>query len=92
MKVRFLLICEGSSDVALVSHNQALLIDCGASEADGSAWYRGRLVKDKIRQGLRYHGAVDSSHSLTARLDGSGAGALYCNGQQPRPLRLSART
>lgn len=59
MKVRFLLICEGSSDVALVSHIQALLIDCGASEADGSAWYRGRLVKDKIRQGLRYHGAVD---------------------------------
>ena len=59
MKVRFLLICEGSSDVALVSHIQALLIDCGASEADGSAWYRGRLVQDKIRQGLRYHGAVD---------------------------------
>ena len=59
MKVRFLLICEGSSDIALVSHIQALLIDCGASEADGSAWYRGRLVKDKIRQGLRYHGGVD---------------------------------
>ena len=33
MTIRFLLICEGSSDTALVSHIQALLIDCGASEA-----------------------------------------------------------
>ena len=59
MKVRFLLICEGSSDAALVPHIQALLIHCGVLEADGSAWYRGRGVADKIRLGLEYHGSVD---------------------------------
>lgn len=59
MKVRFLLICEGSSDTALIPHIQALLIDCGASEADGSASYHGRRLEDKIRLGLRYHHGVN---------------------------------
>lgn len=59
MKVRFLLICEGSSDTALVPHIQALLIDCGASEADGSASYHGRRLEDKIRLGLKYHHGVN---------------------------------
>ena len=58
-RVRFLLICEGSSDAALVSHIAELLIDCGASEADGIASYRGRGIEDKIRHGLEYHGSVD---------------------------------
>lgn len=57
--MRFLLICEGSSDAALVSHIEELLIDCGASEADGSAWYHGRGLRDKIRRGLQDHGSVD---------------------------------
>ena len=72
MRVRFLLICEGSSDTALVHHIQALLIDCGASEADGIAWYRGRRVKDKIRHGLQYHGGVDL---LFVNRDADSAGA-----------------
>ncbi len=59
MRVRFLLICEGSSDAALVSHIQALLIECGASEADGAASFRGRLVRDKVRLGLQYYGSVN---------------------------------
>ena len=59
MTIRFLLICEGSSDTALVSHIQALLIDCGASEADGFASYRGRRVSDKVRIGLQYDRSVN---------------------------------
>ena len=59
MTIRFLLICEGSSDAALVSHIQALLIDCGASEADGVASYRGRRVSDKVRIGLQYDRSVN---------------------------------
>ena len=59
MTIRFLLICEGSSDTALVSHIQALLIDCGASEADGFASYRGRRVSDKVRIGLQYNRSVN---------------------------------
>lgn len=59
MRIRFLLICEGSSDAALVSHIQELLIDCGASEADGISWYRGRGLGDKIRLGLQDNGSVD---------------------------------
>ena len=59
MRVRFLLICEGSSDAALVSHIQALLIECGASEADGAASFRGRRVGDKVRLGLQYYGSVN---------------------------------
>ena len=59
MTIRFLLICEGSSDAALVSHIQALLIDCGASEADDVASYRGRRVSDKVRIGLQYDRSVN---------------------------------
>ena len=59
MRVRFLLICEGSSDAALVAHIQALLIECGASEADGAASFRGRRVRDKVRLGLQYYGSVN---------------------------------
>ena len=59
MRIRFLLICEGSSDAALVSHIQALLIENGASEADGTASYHGRLVSDKVRIGLQYCGNTD---------------------------------
>ena len=59
MRIRFLLICEGSSDAALVSHIQALLIDCDVSEADGTASFRGRRVSDKVRLGLQYHGSVN---------------------------------
>ena len=35
MRIQFLLVCEGSSDDALVYHIEKLLIKCGATEADG---------------------------------------------------------
>ena len=59
MRVRFLLICEGRSDMALIPHIMELLIACGASEADGSASYLGRRVEDKIRLGLQNHYGVN---------------------------------
>lgn len=59
MTVRFLLICEGSSDAALIYHIQKMLIHCGASEADGTASHRGRSISEKIRLGLREYGAAD---------------------------------
>ncbi len=76
MRIRFLLICEGSSDTALVHHIQALLIACGASEADGSASYRGHRVRDKIRLGLRYHHGVNLLF-VHRDADRAGADARY---------------
>jgi hypothetical protein len=43
MKVRFVLVCEGSSDTGLVPHLQSLCVKCGASEAIGLAPDMGRL-------------------------------------------------
>ena len=76
MRIRFLLICEGSSDTALVSHIQALLIEHGASEADGTASYHGRLVSDKVRIGLEYCGNTDL---LFVHRDADNAGSAARN-------------
>ena len=57
--LRFLLVCEGSSDGALVDHIQRLIIDCGASEVDGNASYYGRYLRDKIRFGVEHFGITD---------------------------------
>lgn len=59
MDVRFLLVCEGSSDAALINHIERLLIDCGASQADGTAFHMGSGVADKIRDGLTHYGDAD---------------------------------
>ena len=56
---RFLLVCEGSSDGALVDHIQRLIIHCGASEADGTASHYGRYLRDKIRLGVEHFGVTD---------------------------------
>jgi hypothetical protein len=37
MNVRFVLVCEGSSDSGLVAHLQILCVECGAAEAIGTA-------------------------------------------------------
>lgn len=37
MNIRFVLVCEGSSDTGLVGHLQFLCVQCGASEATGTA-------------------------------------------------------
>lgn len=51
MKVRFVLVCEGSSDAGLVPHLQSLCVKCGASEAIGSWPDMSRLRKPP--KGLR---------------------------------------
>ena len=76
MTVRFLLICEGSSDAALIFHIQRLLIHCGASEADGTASFRGRSIGEKIRLGLRQYGAADLLF-IHRDADNAGADARY---------------
>jgi hypothetical protein len=59
VEFRFLLICEGSSDGALVDHIERLLIHCGATGADGSSFHYGRYLKDKIRFGVDSFGLTD---------------------------------
>lgn len=68
MRIRFLLVCEGSSDDALVHHIKKLLIKCGATEADGTPDHRiPSAVKQgqetslavKVEQGLKLSGALD---------------------------------
>lgn len=59
MIVRFLLVCEGSSDGALVHHIRALLIKHGATEADGSSCNFGTTLTEKVRQGLKLSSSPD---------------------------------
>ena len=59
MAVRFLLICEGSSDTSILAHIEKLLLDYGLSDIEGDHWAKsGRLI-DKIGDGLRYFGDCD---------------------------------
>ncbi len=48
--VRFVLICEGKSDEALVTHLQRLLIHCGATEAAGTSVARSTLPRSSTGQ------------------------------------------
>ena len=57
--MRFLFICEGSSDTPLADHIQRLLIRYGQPDPDGEAWHHGGQVADKIRQGLQAAGGLD---------------------------------
>lgn len=59
MTIRFLLICEGPSDRALVSHIRSLLISYGAAASDGTSSNSGNTIADKIRQGRELFGALD---------------------------------
>jgi hypothetical protein len=66
MKVHFVLICEGSSDEALIPHLRSLLVDCGAEEATGTApdWNRlprrvARDIGSKVRAALRLESQLD---------------------------------
>lgn len=49
MRVHFVLLCEGSSDEALIPHLRSLLVDCGAREATGVAPDFDRLPKSRNR-------------------------------------------
>ena len=70
--MRFLFVCEGSSDTPLVDHIQRLLIQCGQPDPEGEEWHHGRRVADKIRQGLD---AADSLDLLFVHRDADNAGA-----------------
>ena len=59
MIVQFLLVCDGSSDTALLPHIRSLLIEHGATEADGTSSYVGNTLADKIRRGRDFYGDVD---------------------------------
>ena len=70
--MRFLFVCEGSSDTPLIDHVQRLLIRYGQPDPDGEAWYHGSRVADRIRQGLKAAGGL---HLLFVHRDADTAGA-----------------
>ena len=70
--MRFLFVCEGSSDRPLADHIQRLLIRYGQPDPDGETWHRGARVADKIRQGLQAAGETDL---LFVHRDADSAGA-----------------
>ena len=57
--MEFLLVCDGSSDGALVAHIRRLLIAIGVRDPDGNYWTRGRYLADKIRNGIERQGNAD---------------------------------
>lgn len=57
--MRFLFVCEGSSDTPLADHIQRLLIRCGQPDPEGETWHHGLRVADRIRQGLKAAGGLD---------------------------------
>lgn len=59
MTLRFLLVCEGSSDAALIHHISRLLLQSGHSDPQGQSWTRSGPLADKIREGLRFSGPCD---------------------------------
>lgn len=59
MTLRFLLVCEGSADIALEGHIRKLLVNLGHHDPQGSHWTQGRSLTDKVRNGLKYSGECD---------------------------------
>jgi len=66
MRVHFVLVCEGPSDEALVSHLRELLIECGVTEATGLAPDYSRLpdavsrdLKSKIKAAILLESEAD---------------------------------
>ena len=71
--MRFLFVCDGSSDACLVDHIQRLLIDLGQPDPDGDTWHHGSRVADKVQAALR---ASDRGFDLLfVHRDAEGAGA-----------------
>ena len=59
MTLRFLLVCEGSSDAALIPHISRLLLKFGLLDPQGISWNRSGPLVDKISEGLRHSGGCD---------------------------------
>lgn len=76
--MRILLVCEGSSDVALLPHIQKLIAQHTQIEPDSAFWRQGRRLADKIRDGLQRLGAFDL---LFVHRDANSAGAAARYGE-----------
>ena len=59
MTLRFLLVCEGSSDTALIPHIRRLLVQYGQTDPEGNYWTRGNLLAEKIQEELQHSGDCD---------------------------------
>ncbi len=57
--MRFLLVCEGNSDIPLGFHIQRLLSNCGIRESDFDVSTHGTQLVDKLRNGIRFAGRYD---------------------------------
>ena len=74
--MRVLLVCEGSSDIALMSHIQRLIVQSGYQEPEGATWTSGRRLADKIANALDTLGAFDLLF-VHRDADRSGAATRY---------------
>ena len=70
--MKLLLVCEGSSDTAILAHVQRLAVRAGYPEPEGAAWTDGRRLADKIHNGLEVLGDFDL---LLVHRDADRAGA-----------------
>ena len=59
MTIRFLLVCDGSSDAALTAHITRMLLKGGYSDPQVQTWYRPGRLDEKIRAGLEFSGGCD---------------------------------
>ena len=70
--MRFVLVCEGSSDAPLANHIRRLLVDCGCSDPRGDVFYRGSRIADKVREAVKQSSELDL---LFVHRDADNAGA-----------------
>lgn len=68
-EVRFVLLCEGSSDQALAAHLRKLLSHCGAGEAVGTSIPFGRVRPREGRPGNLLARRIDTVLSADSALD-----------------------
>ena len=70
--MRFMLVCEGSSDAGLREHILTLLDGRAQTPLEGVVWFQGRRLADKIRGGFNRYGECDL---LFVHRDANSAGA-----------------
>lgn len=70
--MRFVLVCEGSSDAALASHIQRLLAQCGCANPRGDVFHRGSRVAQKVGEAVKLSSDLDL---LFVHRDANNAGA-----------------
>ena len=70
--MRFVLVCEGSSDAPLANHIRRLLVECGCPHPRGDVFYRGSRLADKVRKAVERSSDLDL---LFVHRDADNAGA-----------------